>query len=67
MPSLRTASEGLGTLPSVQTRPHVPIRTIVDPRVPMPDGKEGSLFDALEDLDLDACIEKAKAIAAVKA
>ena len=37
----------------------------VDPRVPMPDGADGSLFDALEDLDLDACIEKAKAIAAV--
>jgi len=36
----------------------------VDPRVPMPDGKAGSLFDALEDLDLSACVEKAKAIAA---
>jgi len=38
----------------------------VDPRVPLPDGKEGSLFDALEDLDLDACIAKAKEIAACK-
>jgi len=36
----------------------------VDPRVPLPEGKEGSLFDALEDLDLAACVEKAKAIAA---
>jgi len=35
----------------------------VDPRVAMPDGKEGSLFDALEDLDLDACLAKAKEIA----
>ena len=38
----------------------------VDPRVPMPDGTQGSLFDALEDLDLAACIEKAKAIAVAK-
>jgi len=38
----------------------------VDPRVPMPDGKEGSLFDALEDLDLDACVKKAVEIASVK-
>ena len=37
----------------------------VDPRVPMPDGTTGSLFDALEDLDLDACIDKAAQIAAV--
>ena len=37
----------------------------VDPRVPMPDGSTGSLFDALEDLDLAECIEKAVAIAAV--
>ena len=32
---------------------------MVDPRVPMPDGGQGSLFDALEDLDLDACVAKA--------
>ena len=38
----------------------------VDPRVPMPDGSSGSLFDALEDLDVDACIAKAVEIAAVK-
>jgi len=38
----------------------------VDPRVPMPDGKEGSLFDALEDLDLDACVAKAVAISTAK-
>ena len=36
----------------------------VDPRVPLPpDGSEGSLFDALEDLDLDDCVAKAVAIA----
>jgi len=34
----------------------------VDPRVPMPDGSTGSLFDALEDLDLTACCDKAVAI-----
>ena len=37
----------------------------VDPRVPQPDGKTGSLFDALEDLDLEACVAKAKEINAV--
>ena len=31
----------------------------VDPRVPMPDGSSGSIFDALEDLDLADCIAKA--------
>ena len=31
----------------------------VDPRVPMPDGGTGSIFDALEDLDLADCIAKA--------
>jgi len=34
----------------------------VDPRVPMPDGSTGSLFDALEDLDLADCVSKAVAI-----
>ena len=29
----------------------------VDPRVPLPDGGEGSVFDALEDLDAPACYE----------
>ena len=38
----------------------------VDPRVPMPDGKTGSLFDALEDLDLADCIATAAAINAVQ-
>ena len=28
----------------------------VDPRVPMPDGKTGSLFDALEDMNLADCV-----------
>ena len=37
----------------------------VDPRVPMPDGGQGSLFDALEDLDLDACVAKAVEISKV--
>ena len=35
----------------------------VDPRVPLPNGGQGSIFDALEDLDLEACVEKAVAIA----
>jgi len=38
----------------------------VDPRVPMPDGTEGSLFDALEDLDLSECVSKAVAISKAK-
>ena len=29
------------------------------------DGKKGSLFDQLEDLDFDECLAKVKAIAAV--
>ena len=37
----------------------------LDPRVPMADGSQGSLFDALEDLDIDACIAKAVEINAV--
>jgi len=37
----------------------------VDPRVPMPDGSNGSLFDALEDLDLEQCVARAIEIAAV--
>jgi len=38
----------------------------VDPQVPLPEDKKGSLFDALEDLDLRECVAKAVAIAAVK-
>ena len=38
----------------------------VDPRVPMPGGGVGSLFDALEDLDLEECVAKAMEIAAVE-
>merc|ERR1712078_978701 len=34
----------------------------VDPQVNIGDGKKGSLFDALEDLDASACLEKAKAL-----
>ena len=34
----------------------------VDPRVALPGGASGSLFDALEDLDLDECVAKAVAI-----
>jgi len=37
----------------------------VDPQVPLPDGKKGSLFDALEDLDTDECIDKLKLLAAL--
>ena len=38
----------------------------VDPRVPMPGGGTGSLFDALEDLDLKECIATAVAISAAQ-
>ena len=31
---------------------------MVDPQVPLGDGKKGSLFDAVEALDTDACITK---------
>merc|ERR1712003_308851 len=34
----------------------------VDPQVNIGDGKKGSLFDALEDLDASKCLEKAKAL-----
>lgn len=34
----------------------------VDPQVKLPSGKMGSLFDALEDLDASACLEKAKTL-----
>ena len=35
----------------------------VDPRVPLPGtGGEGSLFDALEDMDVGPCLEKCVAI-----
>eukprot|EP00406_Dinophysis_acuminata_P002454 CAMPEP_0179229672 /NCGR_PEP_ID=MMETSP0797-20121207/10450_1 /TAXON_ID=47934 /ORGANISM="Dinophysis acuminata, Strain DAEP01" /LENGTH=333 /DNA_ID=CAMNT_0020936739 /DNA_START=59 /DNA_END=1060 /DNA_ORIENTATION=+ len=40
----------------------------VDPQVKVQaDGKKGSLFDALEDLDAQACIDKAKALQAFNA
>jgi len=39
----------------------------VDPQVKIdPAGKKGSLFDALEDLDAQACIDKAKALQAMQ-
>ena len=31
-------------------------------QVALPEGGKGSLFDALEDMDSDACLERAKAI-----
>lgn len=34
----------------------------VDPRVNLPGGKQGSLFDALEDMDASACLAKAKVL-----
>merc|ERR1711920_873573 len=34
----------------------------VDPQVKIGDSKKGSLFDALEDLDASACLEKAKVL-----
>ena len=37
-----------------------------DPQVKLPDGKTGSLFDALEDMDVTACVAKAVAIANAK-
>ena len=36
---------------------------MVDPQVPLGDGKNGSLFDAVEDMDTVACIEKLKELA----
>ena len=39
----------------------------IDPQVKRPDAANGSLFDSLEDMDADACIEKCKAIAAANA
>ena len=40
----------------------------VDPQVVLPgqDGKKGSLFDQLEDMDLDACISMCKELAAAQ-
>ena len=32
----------------------------VDPRIPMPDGSKGSVFDALEDMDVAECLTKMK-------
>jgi len=37
----------------------------VDPQVNLPGGGKGSLFDSLEDLDIDSCTAKAVAIAGV--
>lgn len=34
-----------------------------DPQVKTPDGSKGSLFDSLEDMDADTCLDKAAAIA----
>ena len=41
---------------------------LVDPQVVLPDtdGAKGSLFDALEDLDLPECLAACKAIAAAQ-
>jgi len=36
----------------------------VDPQVPLPGGGKGSLFDQLEDMDLEACLAKATELAA---
>jgi hypothetical protein len=48
----------------------LPMSTIVqwtqDPQVPLADGSKGSLFDALEDTNAAACLEKSKAIASRK-
>jgi len=45
----------------------IPAKTVLawteDPQVPLPAGGKGSLFDALEDLSSDACLDKAVAIA----
>jgi hypothetical protein len=30
----------------------------VDPRVELPNGEKGSVFDALEDMDVDECLKK---------
>lgn len=30
----------------------------VDPRVSLPDGSKGSIFDALEDMDVQDCLDK---------
>lgn len=38
----------------------------VDPQVNIESGKKGSLFDALEDLDASACLQKAKALQALQ-
>jgi len=37
----------------------------VDPQVPQPDGSSGSVFDALEDLDADLCLERATSLLGV--
>jgi nucleoside diphosphate kinase len=38
----------------------------VDPQVKLENGKKGSLFDQLEDLDAQACIDKAKVLQALQ-
>jgi nucleoside diphosphate kinase len=38
----------------------------IDPQVTIGDDKKGSLFDALEDMDATACLEKAKSLAAMQ-
>jgi len=38
----------------------------VDPQVKLESGKKGSLFDALEDLDAKACIDKAKLLQSIE-
>mmetsp|Transcript_83054 Transcript_83054/g.192938 ORF Transcript_83054/g.192938 Transcript_83054/m.192938 type:complete len:332 (+) Transcript_83054:73-1068(+) len=38
----------------------------VDPQVKLEGGKQGSLFDALEDMDAGACLEKAKTLQALQ-
>jgi hypothetical protein len=44
----------------------LPVSTIqewsVDPRIPMPDGSIGSVFDALEDMNVDECLAKMVAL-----
>ena len=39
----------------------------VDPRISMPDGEKSSVFDALEDLNADECLQKMVAMNAANA
>ena len=56
--SLETDTYGKGMLAA-----KIPKATILawanDPQVALPEGGKGSLFDALEDMDSDACLDKA--------